>query len=476
MKDYQRLTILAVILLAGVFSFYPQVGSGSDPVPGKIQTTPIAIVGATIHPVDGDPIVDGTIVFNRGRITGIGSGIPVPNNCEVIDASGKHVYPGLIASATSLGLIEIDSVRATNDQREAGSLNPNARAASSVNPDSEHIPVARANGIALAATRPGGGLISGQSVLLRLDGWTWEDLAVKTELGLEIQWPSQRRGRRFFEQEDAHAHGHGHGHSHDRAGTTDIDPRADESSNRRGGNSTTARVEEIRELFRQAKLYCKNRSATEEVVEGNAPDLRLEALRAAVEGTSPVFIHANAAREIRAAVEWALETELKPVIVGARDAARVADFLAEHQVPVVYGPVHRLPSDRDAAYDEPFTTPSILAAAGVDFCIGAFDTSNVRNLPYHAATAAAYGLGPEKALESITLAPARIFGVADRYGSLARGKSATLIITNGDPLEIPTQVEAMWIDGRSVDLTSRHTQLRDKYAEKIRRKAERRSF
>jgi imidazolonepropionase-like amidohydrolase len=138
--------------------------------------------------------------------------------------------------------------------------------------------------------------------------------------------------------------------------------------------------------------------------------------------------------------------------------------------------VHRLPSSRDDAYDDPFTGPATLAAAGVDFCIGAFDTSNVRNLPYHAATAAAYGLSPEKALESITLAPARIFGVADRYGSLVRGKSATMIITDGDPLEIPTQVEAMWIDGRSVDLTSRHTQLRDKYAEKIRRKAERRSF
>ena len=472
MKSLHKHSTIAAFLICLALVIGAGQGFGSDPIPGPMQTNPVAIIGATIHPVDGPPIVDGTIIFHRGQITGIGTGIPVPNGCEVVEAHGKHIYPGLIASATSLGLIEISSVRATNDQRETGDLNPNARAASSVNPDSEHIPVARANGIALAATRPSGGLISGQSVLLRLDGWSWEDLAVEANLGLEIQWPSQRGRRRFFEQEDAHAHGH----SHDRAGTPPIDPRAEEEPASRRSNSASTRVEKIRELFTQAKIYCKNRTAKQEVVDGKAPDLRLEALRPAIEGVCPVFIHAEGAREIRAAVEWAIEMELRPVIVGGREAPRVAAFLAEHKVPVVYGPVHRLPSSRDDAYDDPFTGPAKLAAAGVEFCIGAFDTSNVRNLPYHAATAAAYGLSPEKALEAITIAPARIFGVADRYGSLARGKSATLIITNGDPLEIPTQVEAMWIDGRSVDLTSRHTQLRDKYAEKIRRKAERRSF
>lgn len=445
----------------------------SDPVPAPEQAGPIAIVGATIHPVERAPIVNGTILFDRGQIVTIGTRVQIPEGCQVIEAHGKHVYPGLIASATSLGLIEISSVRATNDQRETGTLNPNARAASSVNPDSEHIPVARANGIALAATRPSGGLISGQSALLRLDGWSWEDLAVKQTLGIEIQWPSMGGGRRFFEDEDAHAHGHGHGQSADRAGTQTIDPRADENPR---DTSRKARVNEIRELFEQAKIYCKNRPANTKISNGDAPDLRLEGLRSAVERTCPVFIHANGAREIRAAVEWALGSELRPVICGGRDAPLVANFLAERNVPVIYGPVHRLPTKRDSAYDEPFTGPATLAKAGVEFCIGAFDTSNVRNLPYHAATAAAYGLGAEKALEAITLAPAKIFGVADKYGSLARGKSATMIITNGDPLEIPTQVEAMWIDGRSIDLTSRHTQLRDKYEEKIRLKAERRAF
>ncbi|MEC9476749.1 MAG: amidohydrolase family protein [Planctomycetota bacterium] len=460
--------LLLVIVCGGSSAIF-----GSDPVPAPEQAGPIAIVGATIHPVDRAPIANGTILFDRGQIVAIGTNVQLPADCQIVEAQGKHVYPGLIAPATSLGLIEINSVRATNDQRETGTLNPNARAASSVNPDSEHIPVARANGIALAATRPSGGLISGQSALLRLDGWSWEDLAVTQSLGIEIQWPSMGRGRRFFEDEDAHSHGHGHGHSHDRAGTQTVDPRADDDPR---SASRNARVEEIRELFNQAKIYCNNRPAGAKIADGDAPDLRLEGLRSAVEGTSPVFIHVDGAREIRAAVEWALGQELKPVICGGRDAPQVAAFLAERNVPVIYGPVHRLPSKRDSAYDEPFTGPATLANAGVEFCIGAFDTSNVRNLPYHAATAAAYGLGAEKALEAITLATARIFGVADKYGSLTRGKSATMIITDGDPLEIPTQVEAMWIDGRSIDLTSRHTRLRDKYAEKIRLNAQRRAF
>ncbi|MGE4618964.1 MAG: amidohydrolase family protein [Planctomycetota bacterium] len=470
-SNYKHITIAALLMLS--IALASTTGFSSDPVPAPQQSGPIAIVGATIHPVDRAPIENGTIVFDKGRIIHVGVGTQLPEGCEVITAEGKHVYPGMIAPATSLGLIEIDAVRATDDQSETGTLNPNARAASSVNPDSEHIPVARANGIALAATRPAGGLISGQSALLRLDGWSWEDLAVTQNLGVEIQWPSQGGRRRFFEDEDAHSHGHGHGHSHDRAGTQTVDPRADENPR---SAAQTNRVDEIKELFKQAKIYCKNRTAKTKIANGNAPDLRLEGLRSAVEGTTPVFIHAEGVREIQAAVEWALGTDLKPVIVGGRDAPLIANFLAERKVPVIYGPVHRLPSKRDSAYDEPFIGPTVLANAGVEFCIGSFDTSNVRNLPYHAATAAAYGLGPEKALEAITLAPARIFGVADRYGSLSRGKSATMIITNGDPLEIPTNVEAMWIDGRSIDLTSRHTQLRDKYNEKIRLKAERRAF
>ena len=463
-------TALAVFVIAGLVLLAANLGA-SDPIPGAPQSAPVAIVGATVHPIDGAPIDGATIVFNEGIIVAIGRGVAVPSGAEMIDATGKHVYPGLIASATSLGLVEIGAVGVTDDQREMGDLNPNVRAAIAVNPDSEHIPVARANGIALAASRPGGGLISGHSVLLRLDGWSWEDLAVDDSLGIEIQWPSLGGGRRrYMEGEDQH-------HIHDGAGN-DEGPMADEPPDRTAERNAgrAKRVEQIKEIFEQARIYCKNRSADSAIKDGIAPDLRLEGLRPAIEGSCPVFLHAQGAREIRESVEWAIGAGLRPVIIGGRDAPRIASFLAERKVPVVYGPVHRVPSNRGDAYDEPFTGPARLAEAGVEFSIGSFDTSNMRNLPYHAATAAAFGLSPEKALESITIAPARIFGVADRYGSLVRGKSATMIITDGDPLEIMTNVEAMWIDGRRVDLTSRHTQLRDKYAEKIRRSAVRRTF
>lgn len=472
------ITLAAVVFIASSLLISGSLVA-SDPVPGAPQSAPVAIVGATVHTVAGPAVEGATIIFNEGVIVAIGRGVAVPPGAEVIDASGKHVYPGLIGSATSLGLVEIGAVNATDDQREIGDLNPNVRAASSVNPDSEHIPVARANGIALAASRPRGGLISGRSVLLRLDGWSWEDLAVDAGLGVEIQWPSFAGGRRrYMEGEDHHhLHDHDHDHDHDRAGDEE-GPTADEPGDRDSERnaSRVRRVDQIKEIFEEARIYCKNRAVDSAIQEGVAPDLRLEGLRPAIEGDCPVFLHASGTREIRESVEWALGAGLKPVIIGGRDAPRIATFLAERRVPVVYGPVHRVPSRRHDPYDEPFTGPARLAEAGVEFCIGSFDTSNMRNLPYHAATAAAFGLSPEMALESITIAPARIFGVADRYGSLVRGKSATMIITNGDPLEIATQVEAMWIDGSRVDLTSRHTQLRDKYAEKIRRKAVRRTF
>ncbi|MGA1201813.1 MAG: amidohydrolase family protein [Planctomycetota bacterium] len=438
------LPILCLLALVGAALI--QFGSlpASDPIPGRKQVKPIAIVGATIHPVDRTPIEAGTVLFQGGRIVAIGEGVEIPAGAEVIDASGKHVYPGLIAPSTELGLIEIGSVRATRDQTEVGTMNPNVRAEISINPDSEHLPVARANGIALAVTRPSGGRISGTSALIRLDGWTWEDLTVVAPLGLEVQWPylaTGGRGRRGW-----------------------------------GGNAARAQSERdtifarIDETFTAATVYANARpEPADGTLDGAAPDLRMEAMRPAVTGEIPVFLHAEDARQIRSSVEWALGRGLKPIIVGGRDAPTVAGFLAERQVPVIYGPIHRLPSSRDEAPSAPFDGPATLHEAGVPFAIGAFDTSNVRNLPYHAATAAAHGLPPEIALRSLTLSAAEIFGVADRYGSITPGKSATVIITDGDPLEITSQVEAMWIDGVRVDLRSRHTQLFEKYTEKLNR-------
>lgn len=433
-----------IALLALIASLAP----ASDPIPGRAQTKPVAIIGAMIHPVDAPVIERGTIVFDHGRIVSLGRDVAIPSGAERIDASGKHVYPGLIAPSTQMGLIEIDSVRATDDQIEVGQMNPNVRAEISVNPDSEHIPVARANGIALAVTRPSGGRISGSSALLRLDGWTWEDLTVRAPLGMEVNWPylaDGGGGRRFR--------------------------RRAPDGGERAADERKIILARIDDMFAEAEAYVKSRPQREAPAEaGDAPDLRMEALRPVISGEIPVFLHADDARQIRSSVEWALGRGLKPIIVGGREAPEVADFLADRKVPVIYGPIYRLPSRRDEDVAAPFEGPAKLEAAGVSFAIGAFDTSNVRNLPYHAGTAVAHGLSKEAALRSITLSPAEILGVADRYGSLAVGKSATLIITDGDPLEIPTHVEAMWIDGMSVDLMSKHTQLYEKYTEKLRRR------
>lgn len=418
--------------------------TASDPIPGVDPARPVAITGATIHPVDAAVIENGTLVISGGRITAMGADVEVPRGAETVDATGKHLYPGLIASSTQLGLTEIGSVSATRDQTEVGEMNPNVRAEISVNPDSEHIPVARANGIALAVTRPSGGRISGTSALLRLDGWTWEDLTVEAPLGMEVNWPYLATS------------GRGRG-------------RRGGGSAERAANERDIILARIDETFASAETYARVRPANALTDDGDAPDLRLEALRPVVTAEIPVFLHAEDVRQIRSSVEWALGRGLRPIIVGGREAPEVAEFLAERKVPVIYGPIHRLPSRRDEAVEAPFAGPAKLQAAGVKFSIGAFDTSNVRNLPYHAATAAAHGLSPEAALRSITLSPAEILGVDSDYGSLRTGKSATLIITDGDPLEMATQVEAMWIDGRRVDLTSRHTQLFEKYEEKLRR-------
>jgi len=436
------LAIAAAVALAGLLP-------ASDPIPGRSSAGAVAIVGATIHPVDGAPIENGTIVFERGRIVALGRDVAVPVGAERIVATGKHVYPGLIAPCTELGLIEIESVRATRDQTEVGEMNPNVRAEISINPDSEHIPVARANGIALAVTRPSGGRISGTSALIRLDGWTWEDLTIRAPLGIEVSWPYLAAGGRGRRGRGA-------------PGTAE-----------RAENERETIVARVDEFFAAAEAYARARPAQESAAgDGDAPDLRMEALRPAISGEIPVFIEAEDERQIRSAVEWALGRKLRPVIVGGRDAPEVAEYLADRKVPVIYGPIHRLPARRDEDVAAPFAGPARLHAAGVKFAIGAFDTSNVRNLPYQAACAAANGLPKEEALRAITLSAAEILGVADRYGSLTAGKSATLIITDGDPLEIPTQVEAMWIDGARVDLSSRHTQLFEKYTERLKRAQE----
>ena len=415
----------------GHFFLPPARLRGSDQIPGARQQKPIAIVNATLHTVSGEVISAGTIVLRDGKIAELGTKIDVPKDATSIDAGGGHVYPGLIDPHSKIGLVEIDSVRATLDSNETGTINPNVRAAAAFNPDSELIPVARANGVLLAVSSPEGGSISGRAALMMLDGWTWEDMTLRADIGLEVTWP--------------------------RSPVTRAEGRAD------------TELLALEKVFDQAERYRAS-------LDSSAPakfDARLAALVPVLERKVPLIVTAYRAAQIRSAVAFAKHRKLRLIIYGGYDALDCKEVLLAEKVPVIVAGVYRLPSRRDQPYDEAYSLPSRLKAAGIPFCIataGRFGGSTIRNLPYHAATAAAYGLELSDALRAITLSTAEILGVAERVGALAPGLDATLFIADGDILETPTQVTHAFIQGRTVDLTSRHTQLYEKYRAKYEQK------
>jgi imidazolonepropionase-like amidohydrolase len=358
-----------------------------------------------------------------------------------MDVRGKHVYPGLFDAHTNLGLVEVAAVRATVDEREVGMINPNVEAIKAVNPDSELIPVARANGVLLAQTLPGGALLAGRSSIIQLDGWTWEDMALQTDVGMHLAWP------RMSPVQDWRS------------------PAALKLQNEQRDKA----LEFIEETFTTAAAY---RTAREARGEEQPRDARWEAMLPVLRGELPLCVGADEVQQIQAAISFAERHKLRLIIHGGYDAELCAAQLKQYDVPVVIEGIYRLPQRRDDDYDAPFTLPERLRKAGIKFCIaggGRHSIENTRNLPYHAATAIAFGLSPEDALRAITLAPAEIFGVAERVGSLEAGKDATLFVSDGDILETETQVQQAWIGGRAVDLTNRHKQLWRKYEEKYRR-------
>jgi imidazolonepropionase-like amidohydrolase len=418
------------------------IARASDTMPAPPQAKPIAIKGATIHPVSGPEIPAGTIVFENGKLTAIGANAAIPSSADVIDGTGKHVYPGLINANTVLGLVEIGAVRATVDVEESGAINPNVRSITSVNPDSELIPVARSAGVLTALSVPEGGIISGQSAVLRLDGWTPEEMTVLSPAAMHLRWPNLTIDRR---------------------------PRARKSVKDQQKEIEKAQ-KQIRDAFQNARAYWQARKNPGPDFKS---DLRWEALMPVFDGKLPLFVHASTLAQIEAALAWAKEMQLKIVLVGGNDVWRLAPQLKETDTAVIVGPSTTLPPRRDDGYDSGWSNAAKLKEAGVRFCIasnGRGAETNERNIGYEAGLAAGYGLPKDEALKAVTLYPAQILGVADRLGSLEIGKAATLIVTNGDPLDFPTQVEAAFIDGRKIDLSNRQTRLRDKYREKYRRK------
>jgi imidazolonepropionase-like amidohydrolase len=435
------ISLIFALTLIFVMNLY-----ASDIIPGKPQNKPIALVGGTIHTITNGTIENGIVLFDKGKIVAVGKDVNIPKDAEVIDIKGKHVYPGLINAFTTIGLVEIGAVRATRDVTEVGLVNPNVRAEVAFNPDSEHPPVTRANGITLALVVPTGDLIAGQSALMMLDGWTWEDMTLKAPVGLHIYWPRMVQAQGF-------------GFMFARQSPEEMK------------KETEKRLQLIRETFKKARAYKKAKEAeTQKGVPYHDTDLKYEAMIPVLEGKVPVFVHANSAKEILSAIQWAESEGVKIVIVGGADSWKVVDVLKSKNIPVILTNIHRLPSGRDSDYDEPFTVAYKLYKAGVKFCIGGEGGYyNERNLPYQAGTCAAFGLPREEALKAITIYPAEILGVADKVGSIEPGKDATLIVTTGDPLEIPTQVIYEFIQGRKVDLSNRQTKLYEKYVEKYRR-------
>lgn len=429
----------SLILTLTMAAILPASASAAVPAPAPPQGQPIALVGGTIHTIDGPDIANGTIVFENGRITALGASVTVPANAERIDCAGKHIYPSLIDANTSIGLTEVGSVRATNDASETGTINPNVKAEVAVNPESEIIPVTRSNGVLLVLSSPSGGVISGTSALLHLDGWTWEDLTAQAPVAMHINWPRMRPFTAWWSQE------------------------SDETQLERRDQQLRA----VRQAFADARAYRAARQA-----DGTPPafDARWEAMIPVLEGRLPAIIEADDIQQIQAAVAFAESEKLKITIRGGYDAPHCGALLKANDIAVIVDGIHRLPTRDDDPYDAPFTVPARLHQAGIRFCItGGGGASNVRNLPYHAATAASFGLPREEALKAITLYPAQILGVADRYGSLAIGKKATLLVADGDILDIPTHVVDAYIDGRRIDLTDKQKVLWEKYKEKYRR-------
>lgn len=429
----KQLAIAALLVLLATTAF------GNPEVPAAAQKGPIALIGATIHPVDGDPIEKGTILFENGKITALGKDVKLPANVEKVDCKGQHIYPGLFDAQTDIGLVEINSVRATADFREVGNMNPNVRALAAVNPDSEIIPVTRSNGVLLALTAPRGILVAGRSAVIQMDGWTPEQMSLKDGASLMIHWPQPA------------------------SNPSPADPSDDPIASLPRDDA----VQIMRKAFLDARQYGAARKSDPDY----PVDARWESLQDVLAGLTPVMIHAESLEQIQGAVAFGDEFKLKVILVGGYDAARCADLLKARSIPVIVTAVYRLPRRRGDDYDAPYTLCERLRAAGVQFCISSssrFGASTVRNLPYHAATAAAYGLPADEALKAITLYPAQICGVADRVGSLKVGKDATLFLASGDPLETPTQITAAYIQGRKVAWNDRHKRLFDKYQEKYK--------
>ena len=420
------------------------LGAGASAT--QSDETTYAIRGARVHTLAGEPIEDGTVLLRQGRIVDVGQNLTIPEDASVIDASGLEVYPGLFDSVSQLGLTEIGSISATVDTQELGEYNPHLKAITAVHPASELIPVARANGITHAVAAPGGGGgfrgggrfgIPGQASLFHLDGWTVEEMAIQTSVGMMVSWPS-RRTRTF-----------------DRTTFQWRDRPFKEVQ-----KEYQERVAELSEWIGSARHYAK---ATEAEADHVRQDDKLEALASVIRGEIPLIVRADDEKAIADVIAFAEEHQLRLILAGGAQAYKVKEVLAEKKIPVILGPSQALPREEDDPYDRPFTNAAELNAAGVTIAFATFGAANSRTLPYEVGHAVGFGLPQEEGVKAITINPAEILGLASEMGTIEEGKLANLIVTNGDPLEIRTEVKHLFVNGQPVSLDNRHLELYEKY-------------
>jgi imidazolonepropionase-like amidohydrolase len=399
-----------------------------------VRPSAFAITNATIVPVTGSRIASGTVVIQDGKIAAVGASVPVPAGAQVIDGKGLFVYPGLIDSGTRLGLVEIGSVPGGQDTQELGQFNPADAALTAVNPHSVHFPITRANGVTSVITSATGGLIEGWAALIDVTGWTPDEMAEKGRAAMVMTYPRiAGRGRfggggRFGAQQQ--------------------------------GDPAEAQNRQVRELTD----YLRNARAYNERPDPVPQNLAYAALGPALRGEAPVLFDVQTEGQIRGVLALADSFKLKVILRGATDAWRLADTLAARKIPVIVGPMTEVP-EGDAPYDAVYANPGVLARAGVQIAFQSNDAGegDARNLPYNAALATAYGLDPEEALRAVTINPARIWGVADKLGSLEPGKVANLFVTTGDPLDVRSVVKDVFIRGQLMPWDDRHTTLYNQF-------------
>jgi imidazolonepropionase-like amidohydrolase len=404
-----------------------------------------AIRNARIVTVSGADIENGTVVIRDGKIEAVGANVSVPAGAQMIDGTGLSVYPGMIDAGTNIGLVEVgQGANGTVDTSEVGDLNPNAKAITAVNPHSAHIGVTRVEGVTTTVTAPAGGLISGQAALINLLGTAPKEMAVVPQAALVINYPRIGGG----------------------GGGGGFGPPQQQSITSETLAANERELDQIRKMLRDAEAYGRSQEAYAKDKSLPRPDRNvvLEPLVPYVRGEQPVIFRAEREAEIRGALRFAEEMKLKPIILGGNDAWKVSSLLKAKNIPVILTGIFSLPSREDDPYDTLYEQPLKLQQAGVRFCISTGDGgSEVRNLAQYAGMAVAYGLSKTDAVKSVTLYPAQIMNVGDRLGSIEAGKMANLVVTDGDLLEIRTRIRYLFIDGRPVVLTSRHTELNDAF-------------